>query len=449
MCQGISHRDSMNETIRESPLPGGAPVGVFETRRAPAAAMRAAPAARVLLITEHLPHDVPTLAGLLGRGEFKFVLCPPADVPEKAGESFAAAVLVAPPDVLHGNSLALVRVLDALVENHLPAVVVTYTEGDRRVAEELCAADGIMAVTTACPAAELAGRLAGLIAARPVVMALQAENAALRQCDHGLTARLSQFDEELRLAARLQSDFLPRTLSTVGPAAFDVFFRPAGYVSGDIYDVFRLDEQHVGFLVADAVGHGMPAALLTIFVKRTLTTKEILPGGYRLIPPDEALARLNNDLVGQELSHSQFVTMVYAILNTRTLELEWARAGHPLPMLLRADGTTAELEGDGALLGIFPNEAFPARRVQLHPGDAVLLYTDGFESAFVEPGDAAGAGQHSAPASERYREEFAKLAGADPRGGFARMAAELDAQQGSLHQPDDLTALLVTVGQSR
>ncbi len=91
----------------------------------------------------------------------------------------------------------------------------------------------------------------------------------------------------------------------------------------------RIDEDHVGFYIADAVGHGMPAALLTIFIKRTLQTKETTKNGYRIIPPDEALAHLNNELVKQQLSLCQFVTMVYAILNTKTLELQWARAGTP------------------------------------------------------------------------------------------------------------------------
>ena len=107
---------------------------------------------------------------------------------------------------------------------------------------------------------------------------------------------------------------------------------------GDIYDVARLDEDHVAFFVADAVGHGMPAALLTIFLKRTLQTKEFTKDGYRLISPDEALAHLNKELVQQQLSMCQFVTMAYAILNTKTLELSWSRAGHPSPMLLKTSG---------------------------------------------------------------------------------------------------------------
>jgi sigma-B regulation protein RsbU (phosphoserine phosphatase) len=333
-------------------------------------------------------------------------------------------------------------VLDELVSRQIGAIVLTYSEEDRDLASRMCTYDGLMAVGLDCPPDELAGRLAGLAAARPIIDQLQRENALLRKFDNGLNSQITQMDEEMRLAARLQVDFLPRKLPEVGDVKFNVFFRPASYVSGDIYDVARLDEEHVAFFVADVVGHGMPAALLTIFLKRTLQTKEMLAGGgYRIIQPDEALAHLNNELLGQQLSHCQFVTMAYGILNTRTLELQWARAGHPLPMRLRRDGQAEELDVDGALLGVFADEKFPLQTLQLARGESILFYSDGFESAFADPSEAGGG-----MINERYRTEFAKLACAMPEERFAEMVKELDNQAGSLHQRDDLTALMMTIG---
>ena len=109
--------------------------------------------------------------------------------------------------------------------------------------------------------------------------ALRMELNLLRRRDETLNFHLTRIDEELRLAARLQQDFLPKELPEVGPVRFHTLFRPAGYVSGDLYDVMRLDETRVGFYMADAVGHGVPAALLTMFIKQALITKEITPGG--------------------------------------------------------------------------------------------------------------------------------------------------------------------------
>jgi serine phosphatase RsbU (regulator of sigma subunit) len=109
-------------------------------------------------------------------------------------------------------------------------------------------------------------------------------------------------------------------------------------------------------------------------------------------------------------------------------------------MLLKKDGTVKEIEADGALLGVFPGEQFPMARTQLESGDSLIVYTDGFESAFTDPAGAI---------NERYRAEFAKLAGANPHEKFAEMVRILDSQEGSLHQRDDLTAVLLHVNDDR
>ena len=79
-----------------------------------------------------------------------------------------------------------------------------------------------------------------------------------------LPAPFDKLDEELRLAARIQCEFLPQEFPTMAGVGFDVLYRPAGYVSGDTYDVQQIDDRLVAFYVADAVGHGVPAALLTM-----------------------------------------------------------------------------------------------------------------------------------------------------------------------------------------
>ena len=81
--------------------------------------------------------------------------------------------------------------------------------------------------------------------------------------------------------------------------------------------------------VADATGHGIPAALLTVYIKRALRGKEIENGSYRILSPDEVLSRLNDDILDARLSECQFVAAVYAVLNTTTLELTVARGGAP------------------------------------------------------------------------------------------------------------------------
>lgn len=231
----------------------------------------------------------------------------------------------------------------------------------------------------------LHGRLATLLDLRKTLNSLNNEIQRLKLLNEPLGSHFAQVDEEMRLAARLQQDFLPRSLPEVPGIHFATVYRPASWVSGDIYDVMRLDEEHIGFYIADAVGHGMPAALLTIFIKRALQTKRIANDKYQIISPEESLALLNQDLVEQNLAHCQFATACYCTLNVKTLQLDVARAGHPYPLLIRSDRSIVQLGQAGALLGVLPGEAYDSASYRLAPGDKLLLYSDGLEDALFEP----------------------------------------------------------------
>jgi phosphoserine phosphatase RsbU/P len=267
--------------------------------------------------------------------------------------------------------------------------------------------------------------------------ALRSELTLLRRRDETLNFYLNRIDEELRLAARLQQDFLPKELPEVGPVRFRTLYRPAGYVSGDLYDVMRLDETHVGFYMADAVGHGVPAALLTMFIKQALVTKEIVPGGYRLLPPAESLARLNQVLVDQNLAHATFATALYGVIDVQTLEVTLARAGHPAPMLIRGGpgGEIEPLQPEGGLLGVFPDETYETATFRLATGDRLFLYTDGIEVAFGgETVDIA-----------RWRRELHDRRTLTSEQLLHEFAQHLDRQSGSLAPKDDVTVILVDV----
>jgi sigma-B regulation protein RsbU (phosphoserine phosphatase) len=266
--------------------------------------------------------------------------------------------------------------------------------------------------------------------------ALRMELNLLRRRDETLNFYMHRLDEELRLAARLQQDFLPKMLPQLGRVHFHTLFRPAGYVSGDLYDVMRLDERRIGFYIADAVGHGMPAALLTMFIKHALVTKEILADQYRLLSPGEALSRLNQSLIEQNLSQAAFATALYGTIDADTLEVRLSRAGHPSPLVLRADGRLDALDADGPLLGIFPDEPFAETHALLHPGDRMFLYTDGIEVAFCDD---------DATDVQRWRDELLSRASLPTEELLTQFADRLDSESGSLEPKDDLTLVIVEV----
>jgi serine phosphatase RsbU (regulator of sigma subunit) len=124
----------------------------------------------------------------------------------------------------------------------------------------------------------------------------------------------------------------------------------------------------------------MPAALLTIFIKQSLAMRETIGNTYRIFAPAEVMKNLNCKMVGQKLSGYQFATCCYCLLNVRTRQLTFARAGHPYPILFRPGQNPQQLQTRGALLGIFDNADFIQQTVQLQAGDRLLLYSDGAES---------------------------------------------------------------------
>ena len=261
---------------------------------------------------------------------------------------------------------------------------------------------------------------------------LAAEIDHLERRDAALADNVRRVEQELRLAGRVQRDFLPRKLPQVGRARFSALFRPCGEVSGDFYDVARLDETHVGFYLADAVGHGVPAALLTMYLKRALATKEIhADGSYRLTPPAEAVAGLNAAMVEPDLTHAAHATAVYGVLNVETLACRFSRAGHPHPVLLRPGERPRDLETDGAMLGLFADERFEEFSITLAPGDRLVLYTDGVELL----------GGAERPDLRRWRAELS--ASRDLSAGDLVKAANRLAESAGPTLADDLTVLVV------
>ncbi len=310
--------------------------------------------------------------------------------------------------------------------------------------------DGIISCPLDAEPAVVCSVLRTLWSQAPVLMDLKREIKLLRAHEGGLCGQIAQLDEELRMAAQLQKEFMPTELPRVGGVGFDVLWRPAGYVSGDIYDVIRLDETHIGLFIADAVGHGVPAALMTVNIKRSMPTKLIddsCPDGYRLYTPGEAIGILNSEMVKHQTGKVRFATACYGIIDTQTNQLTVARAGHPYPLILRADGQTETIEPEGGLLGVFPDEVFEEATVQLNPGDRVLLYSDGFEVAFDTEEDKANEGGRKKLANEQYAEEFEDLRHGNAEAALDRLAQRLNMQSGSLNQRDDLTVVCMTVSE--
>ncbi len=366
----------------------------------------------------------------------------------------ALADVTADPALLDGAALVWVILDQRTVPGLYDAVVLiqdrqipsALTRPETAVAPGQEVQEGIVTLPAGADPVLGAAILRTLASQTAILAEFKTDVDMLRRQQAGLVTQIGRMDEELRLAAKLQREFLPPRLPEVPGLAFRVLYRPATYVSGDIYDLIRLDEDHVGLFIADAVGHGVPAALMTVYIKQSLQTKEIgpmFPRNYRIVPPGEALARLNAQLVALQVEGVHTATAFYGVLNCRTLDLRYARAGHPLPLLLQPDGSNRLLESEGALLGVFPEETFEEASTVLNSGERLLLYSDGFETAFAS--DGTDRRKKKGLASNQYFQEFTDLACGPLGPAMDRLAAKLDRQAGSLNQVDDMTVVCVAV----
>jgi len=264
----------------------------------------------------------------------------------------------------------------------------------------------------------------------------------IRQMSETLTRQFEETQSEMLLAARLQAEFLPHDVPRSGPIRFATIYRPCSWVSGDIYDIFRLDEQHWGFYLADAVGHGVAAGLLTMYFKHAIRPKRINGNRYELIPPSEVMVQLNDQFASQELPDSQFITGWYGIINTETLELRYAVAGHPPALLVKADGSIRELQHQhGCILGLATGQAYSQESVQLEAGDRIVLYSDGLEPVLITQREPMPRMPEFTPG---MREALRRPA--DDLTNHLRSC--LDSAPGSLSHADDVSVVIVDVGDS-
>ncbi len=224
--------------------------------------------------------------------------------------------------------------------------------------------------------------------------------------------------DELEVARELQEELLPHDVPPIPGYDFAHSYRTANEVGGDYYDLTRLPDGRVALLVGDASGHGMAAGLVMAIANATLKTALDLDPA-----PERVIALLNRTLCRTGTKRT-FMSVFYALLDPRTGMTEYVCAGHPFPVLRRADGTQEELGCGGLPLGMKdPLEVVP-KTVKLEPGDLVVLYTDGLaealdsqgKEAFGYPRIAALAAAPGSPATvhDRILKAFDRHVGDEP-----------------------------------
>ncbi len=184
-----------------------------------------------------------------------------------------------------------------------------------------------------------------------------------------------QSDDELQDAREIQQKLLPRKLPEVADYEMAATTQPLRFVGGDYYDVVSISPQDTLFCIADVAGKGLSAALLMSSLQATLK-----PLIAQRLAPRELCHRLNRILCDLTPS-GKFISCFIGWLNSRDHRLTYCNAGHNPPLLVRAGGSSVELNAAGAVLGQFPDWRYEQSSVQLNSGDKLLVFTDGLVEA--------------------------------------------------------------------
>jgi len=239
--------------------------------------------------------------------------------------------------------------------------------------------------------------------------------------------------QELEIARNMQLSILPRKFDAHPGLAIHATMIPAKEVGGDFYDFFALDAHRVALVMADVSGKGVPAAFF-MAVSRTL---------LRAIAqfsdsPGPCMVRLN-DLLAADNEEMMFVTLFYAILDTRDGSLVYANAGHNPPYVLRANGQVETVpRTNGMALAVMDGIEYAENRLTLSRGDGLFMFTDGVTEALDPALQLFG--------DDRLVEGLQHIQSLPVRAIPAEVVAMIKRFEAGSAQADDITCLMVRYG---
>ncbi|OGW37669.1 MAG: hypothetical protein A2Y97_06900 [Nitrospirae bacterium RBG_13_39_12] len=201
------------------------------------------------------------------------------------------------------------------------------------------------------------------------------------------TAEKERTEKEIAIARDIQMGILPQTFPAFpGHKDFDLhaIIEPSRIVGGDLYDYILLDDERLFFMIGDVSDKGIAAALFMAITK-TLFRTHVLSKNFGTL--SELVSMINYQL-SQNNPSLMFVTVYSGILNLKTGVIEYVDAGHEPPFILRAESGVEMLQKrEGLAICFDENYVYTSYRIQLKPGDGIVLYTDGLTDAMNEKGE--------------------------------------------------------------
>jgi phosphoserine phosphatase RsbU/P len=212
-----------------------------------------------------------------------------------------------------------------------------------------------------------------------------------------------RIQEEIELARRIQTSFLPTATPHFEPYDLAGLNLPSSEVGGDYFDFIPITDTDMGVAIGDVTGHGVGAALLMANFRACMRIESRNNFAIRTI-----LGKVNDYLYETNLPET-FVTAVYGVLDRRNHVFSYANAGHNPPLHLKKGGTLDLLQVGGTLLGAFTDSQYEETSITLEPGDVLLFYTDGVTEAFDDSGKQFGMDRLKALLRKHHRLPAAEI----------------------------------------
>ena len=258
---------------------------------------------------------------------------------------------------------------------------------------------------------------------------------------HKLTKSLiekqKKLEEDLKAAAQIQKSLIPSTYPETENFSFAWRFIPCEYSGGDIFNIHRLDENHLAVYVIDVSGHGVPSAMVTVSVTQSLLPNTglilkktaTIPPYYTITPPVEVLNQLDQEYPMERFD--KYFTIAYLIINTKTGQIRYSSAAHPMPVLIRSSGEIELPEKGGPIISMGDMIPFEEGEVNMKSGDRLYLYTDGIVEYSNDTGEQYG--------EERFHNELLKHRKAPLDTTCDRVIESLMSFGGHIKAQDDIT----------
>ena len=206
-----------------------------------------------------------------------------------------------------------------------------------------------------------------------------------RKLELELIGKNKKINKDLQFAKRIQEKILPRK-GVSESVKLDYIYKPSEILSGDMFDMFNIDDDNIGIYISDVSGKGIAASMMTMFIRQSMRVMK-----DDIKNPSDALTELHKRFLSLNLEVDNYFTMFYGIYNLKTHSFRYVNAGHNcIPIKYNGDDLDLLYNKGYPIISLFDKITYEEKSVQLDIGDKILFYTDGITEARDSSGNEFG-----------------------------------------------------------